>query len=449
MEIDLLFDHKYYILNYPEISYSTILPIVHYYLEGWKLGYNPSPFLNTNLYLAISKKLGYNIENPIHSIYSDNKKYYKYQTAINQVHFTNFNIQLSEIAYYLASKINLFDAKWYTETYHDIQGKIFPIEHYRSKGKLEKRLPSLLMQDNLYLFKDYFENGQDLILNSFGDLLTDYNVMIDICNNALKSKASISNLYDEEYYKIIYSEELGANCDPFLHYLLLGWRKGYNPSPYFNTNLYKKSAKLSDNENPLIHCLKNIDDNYKGNMILDQNTIFCDDVKMHISTNIAYMVKKNGLFDADWYKAMNPDLDYFDLDAWKHYKFYGAFENRSPNYYIDCTKLNYNKQINEIPQLFYYFYSCDNSSVYLSHHKRYFDMINDFAILKEQIILLQDELENRSQILEQNIRKIYEEKYKILQAKIKTYEQKIKENELRYNIILKIWNDQLNTVLQR
>ncbi len=45
-------------------------------------------------------------------------------------------------------------------------------------------------------------------------------------------------LFDIKYYLQTYVDVKSEGCDPLLHYISTGWRKGYNPSPEFDTNLY-------------------------------------------------------------------------------------------------------------------------------------------------------------------------------------------------------------------
>ena len=48
-----LFDKKWYLEQYPDVSEAQIDPVKHYLETGWKHGYNPSPRFDTNKYLSM------------------------------------------------------------------------------------------------------------------------------------------------------------------------------------------------------------------------------------------------------------------------------------------------------------------------------------------------------------------------------------------------------------
>lgn len=63
-----------------------------------------------------------------------------------------------------------------------------------------------------------------------------------------------SHLFELSYYSEKYADLLDGT-DPTMHYLLVGWKKGCNPSPYFNNNAYLSNYVdvWLNNVNPLIH----------------------------------------------------------------------------------------------------------------------------------------------------------------------------------------------------
>ena len=75
-------------------------------------------------------------------------------------------------------------------------------------------------------------------------------------NKDLK-KIEKSKFFDEKYYIKTYPEVKNKIISPALHYLLIGWKEGKNPSANFNTNFY---LEINDdvkkaNINPLLHYL--------------------------------------------------------------------------------------------------------------------------------------------------------------------------------------------------
>lgn len=59
------------------------------------------------------------------------------------------------------------------------------------------------------------------------------------------------NLFDHQYYLEKYIDVKISGEDPLLHYLVYGWRQGFNPSPVFDNNAYMDEYKV--NICPLVH----------------------------------------------------------------------------------------------------------------------------------------------------------------------------------------------------
>lgn len=64
-------------------------------------------------------------------------------------------------------------------------------------------------------------------------------------------------LFDPEYYRGNYG--IGPYTSPEKHFLEIGWKLGFNPSPFFNTRYYLKSYNdvAQKKMNPLVHYLTN------------------------------------------------------------------------------------------------------------------------------------------------------------------------------------------------
>ena len=56
-------------------------------------------------------------------------------------------------------------------------------------------------------------------------------------NDSLKD----SELFDENYYLKKYPNIKKSGINPLLHYIILGYKKGYNPSLIFDGNFYLNS----------------------------------------------------------------------------------------------------------------------------------------------------------------------------------------------------------------
>ena len=64
-----------------------------------------------------------------------------------------------------------------------------------------------------------------------------------------------SSLFDSEWYYDHYTEVKAEGIDPVVHYLLMGWKKMYNPGPEFCSASYieSKSGHWDWSQNPLVH----------------------------------------------------------------------------------------------------------------------------------------------------------------------------------------------------
>ena len=63
-----------------------------------------------------------------------------------------------------------------------------------------------------------------------------------------------SFLFDADWYLRRYPEVAAQGLDAATHYCTSGWWRGYEPSPYFNS----QDAQATPNQNPLVHALKQL-----------------------------------------------------------------------------------------------------------------------------------------------------------------------------------------------
>lgn len=66
-----------------------------------------------------------------------------------------------------------------------------------------------------------------------------------------------SGLFDEDWYAKSYYEEMqSSGLSPLKHFIKIGYKKGYNPSPKFSCTRYLAAYPMIHGVNPLIHYLK-------------------------------------------------------------------------------------------------------------------------------------------------------------------------------------------------
>ena len=64
----------------------------------------------------------------------------------------------------------------------------------------------------------------------------------------------VPKLFDASYYLRSYPDASASTLDPYLHYILIGGRRNYDPNSDFDTAFYRKQAKAG--RNPLRHYIK-------------------------------------------------------------------------------------------------------------------------------------------------------------------------------------------------
>jgi len=160
-----------------------------------------------------------------------------------------------------------------------------------------------------------------------------------------------SKLFDVDYY----NEQLGARLslkDAIKNYLFDGYKKGYNPSMWFDNNYYLETYKdIKDNDlNPLVHYL------YFGK----RENRKCKPVSSEdVSLEVLNKVIKSKMFDTNYYNKQ-VSKHYNEANAIRDYFIYGVekgidpSESFSTNYYL--TAYPDVKESNMNPLLHYIIY---------------------------------------------------------------------------------------------
>jgi len=164
-----------------------------------------------------------------------------------------------------------------------------------------------------------------------------------------RNKLLESNLFDEEYYLKQVGEPVD---DPLEHYLNTGYKKGYNPSVFFDTCCYlRNNVDVAEaGLNPLLHYVLYA----MGSGRKVKFDLSLDDYKGFVST-----VYEESLFDDEYYRNQfdNEEIEY-PLD---HYFKTGAKEGYNPSICFDtCCYLRNNVDVAEAglnPLLHYVLYA--------------------------------------------------------------------------------------------
>lgn len=83
-----------------------------------------------------------------------------------------------------------------------------------------------------------------------------------------------SNLFDGEWYLVMYPDVAKAKIDPIYHYLVFGYIEGRNPAPWFDTNYYLNNNPdvTYSGINPFLHYVKF--GQYEGRQTINQNLTY-------------------------------------------------------------------------------------------------------------------------------------------------------------------------------
>ncbi len=133
-----------------------------------------------------------------------------------------------------------------------------------------------------------------------------------------------SGLFDVDYYLSQCTSDLqAARLDPVQHYISLGSRKGFNPSPYFDVRFYLNEYQdlaIADIE-PLMHYIQH--GRSEGRYANKAEKLVAE----------SKLIKESGLFDPEYYLAFNPEASASDPVV--HYLTRGWLAGRNPSVDFD------------------------------------------------------------------------------------------------------------------
>lgn len=330
------FDTNYYATIYPDYQSRESLPILDYVRHGWRHGRNPSACFNTLYYISKHPAILDNQISPLEHneaamqppvCLPQSNEWQKLPGAARN--------HLADMAFYLFVKYGFFDSEFYLQMNPDAVNEADPGLHYRSVGCKEGRLCCQFQ-------KQCIENSIPLVWDcaSYEHKWTDDEIILitGLATGKWQNMALNSGMFDKNYYYDTYPEVNEYGLDGFLHYMLLGWQIGYNPSAGFNTNYFLHQYP-DVKGNPICNYFdmqeKNIEV-YSFPTACDF-TLLDDNLKQHALEISAFEVQKRSLFDSQWYCAKYPDLANYGSSAWEHYKKYGLAENRRPSAKFDAV----------------------------------------------------------------------------------------------------------------
>lgn len=384
-----MFNPEFYAMMHPEYLQRSGLAILDYVRHGWKEGANPGPHFNTAWYLETYQDSMPAGMSPLEHFARFGKGSatmpviceWAEMSQIQQAH-------LSEIVLYLATRAGLFNERFYKQTYPDLTSELSGLDHYRRNGWKEMRVPSLL-------FSQCMDNQP--LTNPLVALLTDtldnLKLAILLAGDELRRKCLSQKLFDQDYYAFTYADVAQNSPDCFLHYMLLGWRLGYNPSPSFNTAWYQeRHPNLKGN--PLYNWFYAEGGRGESFPAVRDFPLLPAHVRVHALDICAWEVAKRGWFDAEFYSCMYPDVSEAEVPAWVHYCKNGIKENRLPSLKFH-SDWYLNEYLNSNPQdcaLWHYLTEGEKRGDSAIPNDQIQILKEENALLFEQVNILQKEL---------------------------------------------------------
>ena len=214
----------------------------HYLVEGWKKGYDPSPYFSTSKYLEINTDV--KDINPL--LHYERFGIYEHRSiGINSFASLHSSIY--------------FDEKWYAKEYKISKGRS-ALEHYLNIGwKLfYDPSPYFSTKGYLYAHPDVAISNQNPLAHY--ELYGKYESpsrkiytrsIMDTFLAPVWTTINNSELFDENWYRHIY--QIDDRINAALHYLVIGARLQFCPSKYFSELVYKKLYNLSLYDCGLLH----------------------------------------------------------------------------------------------------------------------------------------------------------------------------------------------------
>ena len=229
---------------------SRINDITQYVYYKSKNTINKNSYFNTENYLKKYPDLkNYNKDPLLHYVLHGKKE--------GRTDTYDINVQ----NYDLVKKSGLFDYNYYTEEYNlNDYNYNLALLHYLETGYKKGYNPSKQFNGNNYLKK--YPEVKETNLNPLVHYLKygKKEEKTDKCDKNTKeyNLAKESGLYDHEYYMKECRKGFYSSRNGLLHYLEIGFKKGFNPGPHFDGVKYLKKYKDVEKSglNPLVHYIK-------------------------------------------------------------------------------------------------------------------------------------------------------------------------------------------------
>ena len=271
-----LFDAKWYLRQYADVSRSGLTPLLHYALHGVREGRNPNPYFFTRWYLETYPDVAARHDNPF-------------------LHFLAKGVGEGR------NPNPLFFTRWYLQQNPDVARKgINPLLHYLERGKVERTSPNPLFDAPWYLATYFAANSSEV------EPFLHYLIF------GAKEGKNPNPHFDTRWYLETYPDVTTSGVNPLQHYLASETGCGTNPNPYFDTRWYL--ATYPHVQVSAIHPLAH-----------------------YLHAGLLGETNPNPYFDTRWYLQTNPEVAKNRLDPLLHYLLFGEKEGLNPSPHFDAA----------------------------------------------------------------------------------------------------------------
>lgn len=256
-----MIDFTFYRLTNPELVHLTDEELLeHYTNEGWKAGRDPSALFSVAGYLAQNRDVvKANIE-PL-------KHYLKYgQTAGRLAYLSRWGRQTADLMTIkdldlCKNWINIQKLKEKKPEFADLSNDAL-ISWYLMDGCYNDIGSSALFSSSFYLatYPDVAKNGMNPLRHylRFGLSEGRCATLEEFELSQTSDRDTVRQDFDANWYRKTYPDVEGDDDSILAHYMMVGWKEGYDPSSIFSTTYYLDfhDDVASKGVNPLLHYVK-------------------------------------------------------------------------------------------------------------------------------------------------------------------------------------------------
>ena len=328
--LDPLFDALFYLAHNPDVAASKLNAYLHYLLQGFKEGRDPSALFSTSYYLSHNPDVAASGVNPLLQFE---------QTGFRQGRDPSAGFS---VANYLAANPDVKAAG------------LNALLHYVTSGKAEGRMafaPSTAPADTGVDASAYYTANPDVRAAGV-DAATHYHA------SGWHEGRNPSALFDTNFYLAQNPDVKAAGIDPLLHFETVGWKEGRDPSLLFSDAKYLAANPdvKAAGVNPLLHYLTSgqaegraafigggtaaadplVDaafyDKQLGSTLVPGGAAAAQQAAAsYDATGWQHGLNPDRLFDTAYYLSHNPDVAAAHINPLLHFEANGWKEGRDPS----------------------------------------------------------------------------------------------------------------------